>query len=236
MKKNVKGLIIARVSEKLTSYKLHLNDNSVIELPRDEIGDFVPRTGMKVRYSFYQGLILQKIELDGKSVLDRSVLDIIVLLESIDDKLDEDTRKALQGHDDPILESLEPIFRYRIEMIRFLASEDNIPFDAIDYETCRCSLAQTISEQGLERVEAIEKMNFSMQQKVLMADIEEEFVGEIISMAKAYLADKATFDLEKIDISALMQSKILAEWSCIFDFEKDKFEELRNLYIETLKA
>lgn len=60
------GLRVTHVKERLTSYRLQLNDNSIIDIPRIELGGFVPQKGMFVRYRFYRGLILQKLNLTAK--------------------------------------------------------------------------------------------------------------------------------------------------------------------------
>lgn len=36
------GLRVTHVKERLTSYRLQLNDNSIIDIPRIELGGFVP--------------------------------------------------------------------------------------------------------------------------------------------------------------------------------------------------
>ena len=74
------GLRVTHVKERLTSYRLQLNDNSIIDIPRIELGGFVPQKGMFVRYRFYRGLILQKIEFDGKTVVNRTPAEIMNLL------------------------------------------------------------------------------------------------------------------------------------------------------------
>ena len=85
--KKFQGLRVAHVKERLTSYRLQLNDNSVIDIPRIELGGFVPQKGMFVRYRFYRGLILQRIEFDGKPVVNRTPAEIMNLLCRVDAKL-----------------------------------------------------------------------------------------------------------------------------------------------------
>ena len=87
------GLRVTHVKERLTSYRLQLNDNSIIDIPRIKLGGGGPQKGMLNRYRFYRGLILQKIEFDGKTVVNRTPAEIMNLLCRVDAKLEEDVRR-----------------------------------------------------------------------------------------------------------------------------------------------
>ena len=114
--KKFQGLRVAHVKERLTSYRLQLNDNSVIDIPRIELGGFVPQKGMFVRYRFYRGLILQRIEFDGKPVVNRTPAEIMNLLCRVDAKLEEDVRRQQSAceNEDLVFDGLSEIMKQRI--------------------------------------------------------------------------------------------------------------------------
>ena len=114
------GLRVTHVKERLTSYRLQLNDNSIIDIPRIELGGFVPQKGMFVRYRFYRGLILQKIEFDGKTVVNRTPAEIMNLLCRVDAKLEEDVRRQQSAceNEDLVFDGLSEIMKQRIFLVQ----------------------------------------------------------------------------------------------------------------------
>lgn len=122
------GLRVTHVKERLTSYRLQLNDNSIIDIPRIELGGFVPQKGMFVRYRFYRGLILQKIEFDGKTVVNRTPAEIMNLLCRVDAKLEEDVRRQQSAceNEDLVFDGLSEIMKQRIFLVQSIGQHPEI--------------------------------------------------------------------------------------------------------------
>ena len=226
--KKFQGLKITCVKERLTTYRLQMNDNSILDIPRIELGSFVPQKGMFVRYRFYRGLILQKVEFDGKLVVNRTPLDIMRLLFLLDDKLEEDVRKDNSQETDPVYAKLSKLMKARISMLLELSkhsSQGEFPNDAIDYEVARCSLAEALGNIGLPYLQKFRTLSIVSQKSILMCDIDAEFIEDIIILAEAYAKDVA-------GQTPLAEAETLKVWSCILDISKEEFNNFRKKYFK----
>ena len=93
---------------------------------------------MFVRYRFYRGLILQKIEFDGKTVVNRTPAEIMNLLCRVDAKLEEDVRRQQSAceNEDLVFDGLSEIMKQRIFLVQSIGHHPEIagfPSDEPDY-------------------------------------------------------------------------------------------------------
>lgn len=227
------GLRVTHVKERLTSYRLQLNDNSIIDIPRIELGGFVPQKGMFVRYRFYRGLILQKIEFDGKTVVNRTPAEIMNLLCRVDAKLEEDVRRQQRAceNEDLVFDGLSEIMKQRIFLVQSIGQHPEIggfSRDALDYEIARCAMAEDLGRLGKGYLEKFRTLSLQSQQAVLMGDIDKELIEDIIPLAEAFAQDLAT------GVEDPRHSEVMKTWSCIFDFSPENFERFREHYFKHL--
>lgn len=146
MEQNFQGLKISRVKKRTTSYRLHFNDNSILDLPYDEIGDFIPKHGMYVKLKLYKSLVLKEFQADGVIILNRSFAKLVSLLKELQDKLEEDLQREIDfsSMDTAELIKLMPgCFVHRYNMLKL---NKHLKEDALYKEFCCYETAINISE------------------------------------------------------------------------------------------
>lgn len=146
MEQNFQGLKISRVKKRTTSYRLHFNDNSILDLPYDEIGDFVPKHGMYVKLKLYKSLVLKEFQVNGVIILNRSFAKLASLLKELQDKLEKDLQREIaldQMNTVELMKSLPACFVHRFNMLKLIGG---ITEELLYKEFCSYELAINISE------------------------------------------------------------------------------------------
>lgn len=229
--KKFQGLKITHVKERLSTYRIQLNDNTLLDLPKIELGEFVPSKGMFIRLRFYRNLILQRVEFDGTAVINRSVIDIMSELMRVDDKLEDDVRKECGDSGDIIYDGLEKIFQHRVDMLRFLPKVPEfegywLDMQVVDYETAVCAQAQKLAKLGGDFLNNFREMTLREQQLVLQNDIEQTMIDDVYELAEAYSCKPA-------EDFALENSKVLNVPYCI-NLSKEEHKILKKAYLQNL--
>ena len=235
--KKFQGLKIANVKERLTSYRLHMTDNSVLDILRIELGGFIPQKGMSVRYHFYHGVILQKIEFDGKVVINRITSDMLRQLDLLNDILEKDARHEFMKEEDPLVARLPEIMKTRaflfLEIGKKFCRPQNLN-DVVSYEVARGSLAVALGNLGLEYIKKFHKLDLERQQAVLMCKAEEEFIADIILLAEAYAKDKEN-NIVSLKSPNIMDSEVLKVENCFLDIVSEMLQKATEDYLKQNK-
>ena len=245
--KKFQGLKIANVKKRLASYRLQMTDNSVLDIPRIELGGFIPQKGMTVRYQFYLGIVLQKVEFDGKVVINRITSDLMRQLDLLNDILEKDSRHELMKEKDPLVDRLPETMRTRtfllLEIGKKLCQQENLDDaisykvarssleDVISYEVARSSLAAALGSLGLEYIKKFRKLDLERQQAVLMCKAEEKFIADIILLAEAYAKDLEN-NIINLKSQNIEDSEVLKVGSCFLNIDSEILQKATEDYLK----
>lgn len=197
MEQNFQGLKISRVKKRKTSYRIHFNDNSILDLSYDEIGDFVPKHGMYVKLKLYKSLILKEFQADGVIIINRSLAKLISLMKELNSKLEKEMQRelALVKMDKvALMKNLPACFVHRYNMLKpTYGFSDDIMYA----EFCCYEMAISISEGE----------NFVESKEVTV-----QMIAYAQELAKAYEAETKTVYGEEDDFatSPVLNVKITA--------------------------
>lgn len=184
MEQNFQGLKISRVKKRETSYRIHFNDNSILDLPYDEIGDFVPKHGMFVKLKLYKSLILKEFQADGVIIINRSFAKLISLMKELNNKLEKDMQRELalvQMDKVALMKNLPACFVHRYNMLKQVVGFSD---EALYAEFCCYEMAIGISE-GENFVESKE--------------VTAQMIAYAHELAEAYEAETKTIYKEEKD-------------------------------------
>lgn len=232
--KNFQGLKIANVKERLASYRIQMTDNSVLDIPRIELGGFIPQKGMTVRYQFYHGVILQKVEFDGKVVVNRITSDMLRQLDLLNDILEKDARHEFMKEEDPLVARLPELMKTRVFLVWEIGKKFCRPQnlnDVVSYEVACSSLAVALGNLGLDYLEKFRKLDLERQQAVLMCKAEEEFIADIILLAEAYAKDLEN-NIVSLKSPNITDSEVLKVENCFLDIDSEMLQKATEDYLK----
>lgn len=116
-------LIINRVNERNDCYRLLLSDGTKLDLPKAELGDYVPPTRKTISIQYYNNLVVRAVFIDGRIVISRDLEQLSKLMLQAQQQLVLDAmeqKKVLEMVEGEDFEKLPEIFKHRLQMLKLI--------------------------------------------------------------------------------------------------------------------
>lgn len=116
-------LIINRVNERNDCYRLLLSDGTKLDLPKAELGDYMPPTRKTISIQYYNNLVVRAVFIDGRIVISREPEQLSKLMLQAQQQLVWDAmeqKKVLEVVESEYFEKLPEIFKQRLQMLTLI--------------------------------------------------------------------------------------------------------------------